>query len=193
VGRYKFFIFRRIIINSIDIFSAVFLLLLIVIVIFTLGNLASYFEEKHRRSKFIKNYRNSFNDNKKPINFDEVEAIAITDHLSNTQVVKALDECLASLVKDKDESISREELKKIRSAFRVASKFEDIPENMRGHIDNLKALLPGNNSDLYKLESEIQDFSKIQKRNKFISFFVFITGLTGTIYTVLGYYNIGNG
>ena len=177
-------------------FTPVLLTICLVIFVFVfpvylLGVIVNIFEKKYRRSKFKVSYMLSFSGVKGSLAYKDVESIAIKARVSNSQAVIALDELNSQRIEEKNESISKDALEKIQGQFRVASKFEKIPGNLKGHIDKLKVIVPEDNVDLFKLEEEIQEISKTKQKYKYYSVLLSLATITGTIYTVLGYY--GNG
>jgi hypothetical protein len=174
------------------VFISVFVVLGLVALVYIVVIAIDFFEQKYRRSKFIKSYTRSFIGMKGDIAFKKAESLANKAGVTNLQAVKALDQLYAKIVERKEKDLSTEELEKIQRQFRTASRFDEIPENLRGHIDNLKNIVPENNVDLFKLEEEIQKISKTGKKYKYYSIFISLITIIGTAYTILGYYkNIG--
>ena len=179
-----------------DSFTPMLLTICLVVFVFVfpvylLGVIVDLFEKKYKRSKFKVSYILSFSGVKGPLAFKDVESLAIKARVTNSQAVIALDELNSQRVEEKNKSISKDDLEKIQGQFRVASKFDKIPENLKGHIDKLKASLPEDNVDLFKLEEEIQEISKNKHRYKYYSIILSLVTITGTIYTILGYYKVG--
>lgn len=153
----------------------------------TIGDL---WEKRYRRSKFKVSYMTAFSGTNNPIAFKDAQSLALKSKVTNSQAVIALNELRAEIVENKNESISKSELYKVQAQFRVNSNFGKIPESLRGHLDKLKLIVPEDNSDLFKLEEEIQDIAIRKKAYKLFSLSMAIVTIVGTVYTVLSYFNI---
>lgn len=147
-------------------------------------------EKRYRRSKFKVSYMSAFSGNNNPIAFKDVQSLALKSKVTNSQAVIALDELRAEIVENKNESISKIELDKVQAKFRVNSSFGKIPESLRGHLDKLKLIIPEDNSDLFRLEEEIQDIAIRKKAYKLFSLSMAVVTIAGTVYTILGYFKI---